>query len=977
MKKFIAFIASMALCSLFVKSQEILNSNNQKNRSVSLSNNFNQKKENHFTPNIGQVTDFNRKFCSDVLYKSNSNGAEIYLRKTGISYVFNNVNEIQNKIDKELESLETISANSCVGIKKSIKKGEILQHQILKTHRIDMEFENCNNDFVNYAEDEADGFLNFYYAQCPNGKTTIKQYDKIVYKNIYNNIDVAFYSNHENGMKYDLIVQPHADPNQIKLHWKGAEGIYINKNGNLEINTRINKLIESIPKVFQNINDEIIDIKTKYVLTRLSDGEAIITFSFSTYNSAYPLIIDPWVTYYGNTGGADWGNSVTTDGVGDVYMAGSTNSPIGMASLGFQNINGGAAFTSDAFLVKFNAAGNRLWATYYGGTGSDQGFGVITDGAGNVFIAGSTASATVIASGGFQNTYGGGCAFCYDAFLVKFNSSGVRIWGTYYGSAMNESANSVATDIVGNVYITGYTESTTNISTAGGFQPTIGGGTDAFLVKFDAAGNRLWATYYGGSLYDSGMCVATDGAGNAYMTGDTQSINGISSAGHQNITGGATDAFLVKFNPVGMRLWATYYGDTGNDEGRGVATDGIGNLYLAGRTTSANSIASGGFQNTMGGLRDGFLVKFNTTTGIRIWATYLGGSNDDYALSVAVDQATNHPYVSGDTYSKNFPVTICAVQQNHVGTENAFITHLYPDGSLYCSSYFGNKHEENAAIALFGCYLYLSGTSPGSLPVTPGAFQTAMSSGGGVDAYLGQFYKNSCSISEPVISLTSTQINNTSCIPCNASAKIKINTSCLGNESYSYTWSNGSISSNVKDTTSEITGLCPGNYTVTATSNCNQIQTATFVITGNGTGITPVITGSTTICSGSTTSLAASGGVTYSWSNGHSGQTVTGLSSGNYTVTVTDAGGCTATESVTVVSTPPLTAQYSKGTASCNGCSCKEWIMITASGGTNPYSYSWSNGYINRYINQLCPGAYTINIKDLKGCNVNINLSAP
>ncbi|MBL7891113.1 MAG: SprB repeat-containing protein, partial [Bacteroidia bacterium] len=115
----------------------------------------------------------------------------------------------------------------------------------------------------------------------------------------------------------------------------------------------------------------------------------------------------------------------------------------------------------------------------------------------------------------------------------------------------------------------------------------------------------------------------------------------------------------------------------------------------------------------------------------------------------------------------------------------------------------------------------------------------------------------------------------------------------------------------------------------------------------------------------------------YSWGNGQTSQTITGLASGNYTVTVTDSKGCTATSSSTVISPPPLFGQFTKGSAGCNGCGCKEWIMLNAAGGTSPYSYTWPDGYINRYKNQLCPGTYSINIKDKNGCSVNINLTAP
>ena len=266
-----------------------------------------------------------------------------------------------------------------------------------------------------------------------------------------------------------------------------------------------------------------------------------------------------WATYYGGTGD-DFGYSTATDASGNVYLAGGTNSTTGIASAGaFQTTFGAGPGYQDGFLVKFDAAGNRLWATYYGGTGNDACTGVATDASGNVYISGSTTTNTpgVIASGGFQNTHGGGA---FNAFLVKFDAAGNRLWATYYGGTLNAYGNDVATDAFGNVYLGGETsDSTVNIA-SGGFQNTYGGGpSDGYLVKFDAAGNRLWATYYGGtgSEYFSGK-LATDALGNVYLGGSTTSTTGIASGGFQNTMVAGGGGFLAKFYVTGNRRWAIY-----------------------------------------------------------------------------------------------------------------------------------------------------------------------------------------------------------------------------------------------------------------------------------------------------------------------------------------------------------------------------------------------------------------------------------
>ena len=138
----------------------------------------------------------------------------------------------------------------------------------------------------------------------------------------------------------------------------------------------------------------------------------------------------------------------------------------------------------------------RNWGTYYGNPGDDKGNAVITDASGNVYITGQTASniSGISTAGAHQVVYGGGTT---DAFLIKFNSAGVRQWGTYYGGTGDDVGYALAVDASGNVYLTGTTNSGGAISTAGAFQVSFAGSTDAFLVKFNSAGVQQWATYYG------------------------------------------------------------------------------------------------------------------------------------------------------------------------------------------------------------------------------------------------------------------------------------------------------------------------------------------------------------------------------------------------------------------------------------------------------------------------------------------------
>lgn len=435
-----------------------------------------------------------------------------------------------------------------------------------------------------------------------------------------------------------------------------------------------------------------------------------------------------WATYYGGEND-DYGFSLTTDDFGNIYLAGRTQSISNIALGGFQDTIGGGDV--DAFIVKFDSTGNRLWATYYGGTGADIGQSIATDSWGNIYLTGYTTSNSGISWQGFQNTYSGG----RDAFIVKFDSSGNRIWATYYGGNNSDSGEGIVIDDLGNVYLAGYTN--TNIASiiaSDGFQNIFGGGSnDAFLVKFDSFGNRIWATYYGGTDSDVGTSLDIDNNGNIYLGGITKSDSNISSGGFQNTYGGGYegDAFVVKFDSTGNRLWATYYGGQDGDLVNSVATDTFGNLFLAGYTYSPTGIASGGFQNILVGNYDAFLVKFDSS-GNRLWGTYYGGTSA--AETAATDQSGN-VYLAGDTYNHT-GIADGGFQNILIGQENEFVVKFDSSGNRFCGTYYGQLHEEegHATVDLNG-NLYLYGFTNSITGIASDGFQNSFG-GGNYDAFV-------------------------------------------------------------------------------------------------------------------------------------------------------------------------------------------------------------------------------------------------
>jgi len=491
--------------------------------------------------------------------------------------------------------------------------------------------------------------------------------------------------------------------------------------------------------------------------TRNSLITAIAIFGFATITMAQN--IRAWGTYYTGTGqvwpnGEERGNSCITDAAGNVYMVGFTSSNSDIATAGaHQTVYAGGPIVFgtggyDAFLVKFNSSGVRQWATYYGGSQDDMGISCAVDASGNVYMIGTTTSTSGIATAGADETT------VNDGFLVKFNSSGVRQWGTYFEG----TGNACTTDASGNIYIVGLTNSTSGIATAGAHQTVMSGSGDAFLVKFNSSGVKQWGTYFGGSYtlasgMETGLSCATDALGNVYMTGHTPSTSGIATAGaHQTIYGGSsTDAFLVKFNSSGVIQWGTYYGGAGVDIGYSCTTDASGNIYLAGDTqqeflpASSGMTTIGAHQSAYGGgYSDGFLVKFDSN-GQMQWGTYYGGSLLDVSVSCATD-ASGNVYMSGNTQS----ATGIATSGAHQTTVNgAFLVSFNSSGVRQSGTYCGGI--KNVCTTDASGNVYMTGyTQSNSGIATAGAHQTANGNSGYNDAFLLKFNGISLGINETI-----------------------------------------------------------------------------------------------------------------------------------------------------------------------------------------------------------------------------------
>ncbi len=315
------------------------------------------------------------------------------------------------------------------------------------------------------------------------------------------------------------------------------------------------------------------------------------------------------------------------------------------------------------------------------------------------------------------------------------------VWATYYGGSNQQYGNSVATDVSGNVYLAGYTGSLAGIATTGAYQIVFGGHYDAFLAKFSSSGAIQWATYYGGSGNDIAQAVATNISGDIYLCGLTSSSSGIATSGvYQPGYGGSQDAFLVKFSNSGAIQWGTYFGGYETDGAYRVSADSYGNVFIAGATLSPTSIATAGaFQTTIGGMDDAFVAKFSSS-GSMLWATYYGGSVDDYGISLAVDGIGN-VFLCGGTNSSSGIATPGSYQSIFGGSDDGFMVKFNGSGTREWATYFGGSggaHVTAIATDNSGNVFLTGETGSTSAIATPGAYQATFG-GGTWDAYLAKF----------------------------------------------------------------------------------------------------------------------------------------------------------------------------------------------------------------------------------------------
>jgi gliding motility-associated-like protein len=678
---------------------------------------FGRSKTWNFIENKGQLGVVNGSTPNGIKYYGRQGAATLFCMPGRISFVFTKAGRINNQVSEasgaplRLSLPKSFPANYPRGA--YIAGGGFGPEHINTTCRADLVILQANLNAHIIASEKQEYYENYYAGNIAEGGITCtNSYTTITYKSIYPHIDLVLNSAAQ-GLKYEFVVYPGGRVSDIKMQWNGLTKMAVGKDGGISYYLKTGKITEEKPVSFQ---------AAKKIKTVFYKHDNILCFKIDRYDRHSRLLIDPtltWGTYFGGTG-TDYGSGVAVDKDGNVYLAGGTKSLASIASSGaYLTTYGSDSFGYTGYLAKFNSSGKIQWATYFGDSLICT--KLAADRFGNVYVTGSTNSRAGIATNGaYQNFLAGPHNFFLigDAFIVKFDGKGLRQWGTYFGGAANDIGNAIATDTVGNIYITGETNSSSGIATNGAYQINPGvnsswGPDEAFLAKFNSKGTIQWATYYGyaGSPVGNygttaGICLSTDKSGNIYMAGFTQSASGIATSGaymstfyHGTQNNFINDnGFIAKFNTAGVMGWGTYFGDFSTVV-QGIACDDSGNVIVTGNSTDTTIATIGKSQKQDVGSH-AFVAKIKPT-GERYWTTFYGGTNQTETASVTTDRSGNI-YLLGVTSSTSGIATAGAYQRNiKAGTEKStFLARFSQSGSLSWGTYFGM--ELSNSIPYFG-----------------------------------------------------------------------------------------------------------------------------------------------------------------------------------------------------------------------------------------------------------------------------------
>lgn len=895
-------------------------------------------------PNHGQWHD-------NVAYKIDVPGGYMYLEEGGFTYQLVNPSHYHERhAGEEIEEYD---------------------HHVIKTKFLGA---NPHPSFVEI--DESEFYENYFIGNNPDKWAThVHAYQEIQYSDLYDGIGLKIYQ-HNQTLKYDIIVQVGTDPSVFKVKYEGQDDLKIRK-GTLIMETHLGRIIEGKPLAYQIIDGTKTEVECHYQLI-----DDVMSFSFPDgFDDAYELIIDPDLTFSTFTGSTsdNWGMTACPDINKNLIAAGIVRGTGYPTTAGAFDVtfNGG---TWDIGLTKFNETGSSLiYSTFIGGGGGETPASVIVNSSNQLYIMGATSSADFpIPASGYQTTFKGGSgtvvngiefASGSDLYVLKLSPDGSTLMGgTYLGGTANDAVNTGATyfnygdqlrgevmiDAASNVYVSS-TSKSSDFPIAGGGDATLGGSQDAVVAKLSPdLTSLIWSSYLGGTGIESGNSVQVDGSGNIFVAGGTTSSNFPNTAGkiHSSYLGGSVDGYVYKFvAPTYATSYGTYLGTGDYDQTYFVQLDPDDKVYAYGQTRGDYSISAGVYNNPSSGQ---FIHKMSNDLATTEWSSTFGSSSGNEELSPTAFLVSDcyEIYIAGwggevnsshssavNSSSSGMPITGDAFMATTNG--NNFYLALFTEDmatlkyGTYMGSLTANGDHVDGGTSRFdkggGVYhAVCAACGATTFPTTPGAWSTENGSGNcNMAAFLFELQKIEASISigSPVV-----------CIP----DPVFFENDSENGDTYFWDFGDGETSTDFSPTHYyEDPGVYTVMLVVSHSSGCYTPDTTYIEVTIE---LMEAIAGTLndTICPGSSVELWAIGGSTYSWGPAEflddpssSNPIATIWESTTFTVTVESECGISEVE--VTVWVHEVSTNATGDTAICVGGTAN----LSASGGI---SYLWIPG---------------------------------
>ena len=583
------------------------------------------------------------------------------------------------------------------------------------------------NQVMPIGQEELAHQRNYFRGNDPSKwQTGVPSYQKVIYEDLYDGIDLVFYTT-EQGVKYDFVVSPGADPEQICWSYKGADEVYIDVEEKLHIITSVGELVEEVPFSYQIDDGKSIPVISHY---RIVDKKA--GFKIGNYDSSLTLVIDPllYSTYVAGDR-AEEARGIKLDSKGNVYVTGYSRSDDFPTTSGcFDDSHSEDGNKPDVFVCKLNSDGTDLiFSTFVGGDNWDEAMSIELDADNNIYVCGYTLSSDFPTTADcFDDSLNGS----RDAFAFKLNPDGSDlIYSTHIGGEGTDVGSDIALDSENNTYIVGYTYSS-DFPTSPDCYDDSQNETDGFISKLKYDGTSImYSTFIGGSDTDYIHSIALDAENNVYITGQTHSSDFPTTLGcYDDAYHTDSDVFVCKVSLDGNEeedmQYSTFIGGDEQESGHSIALDAENNSYVVGQTSSFDFPTTPGcYDDAYNSSGDIFLCKVNPEGSNLVYSTYIGGDKEDAGEELILN-SDNDVYLTGYTESPDFPTTWGSFDESYNDGYEAFITKVNWNGSdiLYSTFIGGGGWDYGKGIVIDSNEnAYITGrTYSSDFPTTSGVY---------------------------------------------------------------------------------------------------------------------------------------------------------------------------------------------------------------------------------------------------------------